>query len=85
MDGMNGIKAEKEVREKNTNTVLIFITGIKEYVFEAFDIYSFHYLLNPVTEQKFKEVFEQALRKAGLRKMRRKNSFLSIQETRELP
>ena len=75
MDGMNGIEAAKEVREKNADTVLIFITGIKEYVFEALDIYAFHYLLKPVTEQKFTEVFEQALKEAGLRKMRRKKQL----------
>lgn len=75
MYGMNGIETAKEVREKNADTVLIFITGIKEYVFEALDLYVFHYLLKPVTEQKFMEVFEQALREAGLRKMRRKKQF----------
>lgn len=75
MDGMNGIEAAKEVREKNADTVLIFITGIKEYVFEALDIYAFHYLLKPVTEEKFTEVFEQALKEAGLRKMRRKKQL----------
>ncbi|MDE7252482.1 MAG: LytTR family DNA-binding domain-containing protein [Acetatifactor sp.] len=75
MDGMNGIDAAKKVREKNADTILIFITGIKEYVFEALDLYVFHYLLKPVTEQKFKEVFEQALREAGLRKMRRKKQL----------
>ncbi len=75
MDGMNGIEAAKEIREKNAGTVLIFITGIKEYVFEALDIYAFHYLLKPVTEQKFTEVFEQALREAGLRKIRRKKQL----------
>ena len=75
MDGMNGIEAAKEAREKNADTVLIFITGIKEYVFEALDIYAFHYLLKPVTEQKFTEVFEQALREAGLRKMRQKKQL----------
>lgn len=75
MDGMNGIEAAKEVREKNADTVLIFITGIKEYVFEALDIYAFHYLLKPVTEQKFTEVFEQAFREAGLRKMHQKKQL----------
>lgn len=75
MGGMNGIEAAKEVREKNADTVLIFITGIKEYVFEALEVYAFHYLLKPVTEQKFTEVFEQALREAGLRKMRRKKQL----------
>lgn len=75
MDGMNGIEAAKEVREKNADTVLIFITGIKEYVFEALDLYAFHYLLKPVTKQKFAEVFVQALREAELRKMRRKKQL----------
>ena len=75
MDGMNGIEAAKEVREKNADTVLIFITGIKEYVFEALDIYAFHYLLKPVTKQKFTEVFEHALREVMLRKMRRKKKL----------
>lgn len=49
MDGINGMEAAKKIRERNANTVLIFITGIKEYVFEALDIYAFHYLLKPVT------------------------------------
>ncbi len=75
MDGMNGIETAKEVRERNADTVLVFITGIKEYVFEALDLYAFHYLLKPVTEQKFTEVFEQALREAELRKMRRKKQL----------
>ena len=75
MYGKNGNEASKEVRDKNADTVLIFITGIKEYVFEALDIYAFHYLLKPVTEQKFTEVFEQALREAGLRKMRQKKQL----------
>lgn len=75
MDGINGIEAAKEVREKSADTVFIFITGIKEYVFEALDIYAFHYLLKPVTKQKFTEVFEQALWEAGLRQMRRKTQL----------
>ncbi len=75
MDGINGIEAAKEVREKSADTVFIFITGIKEYVFEALDIYAFHYLLKPVTKQKFTEVFEQALREAGMRQMRRKTQL----------
>ena len=75
MDGMNGIEAAKEAREKNADTVLIFITGIKEYVFEALDLYAFHYLLKPVTEQKFTEVFGQALKEAGLRKIRQKKQL----------
>lgn len=60
MDGINGIDAAKSLRAENEDTVLIFITGAKEYVFDAFDVSAFHYLLKPIKEDKFKEVFERA-------------------------
>jgi len=42
MEGMNGIDTARALREQNEETVLIFITGIKEYVFDAFDVAAFH-------------------------------------------
>lgn len=76
MDGMNGIEAARELREKNANlgvedTVLVFITGIKDYVFDAFDLYAFQYLLKPIDEGKFAEVLERAVREATKKKERR--------------
>ena len=60
MEGMNGIDTARALREKQEDMVVIFITGVKEYVFEAFDVSAFHYLLKPVEEKKFSEVFERA-------------------------
>lgn len=60
MDGINGIDTAKTLREKKEETVIIFITGIKEYVFEAFDVAAFHYLLKHVMEEKFFRVLERA-------------------------
>lgn len=60
MDGMNGIETAKMLREKQGETVLIFVTGNREYVFDALDLYAFHYLLKPVDERKFREVLEKA-------------------------
>lgn len=61
MDGINGIETARQLREKqNDKTVLIFITAMKEYVFEAFDVSAFHYLLKPVDETKFTEVLCRA-------------------------
>ena len=48
MDGMNGIDTARALRQKADNTVLIFITGVKEYVFDAFDVAAFHYLIKPI-------------------------------------
>ncbi len=76
MEGMNGIEAARSLREKNANlgvgdTVLVFITGIKDYVFDAFDLYAFQYLLKPIDEGKFAEVLERAVREATKKKERR--------------
>lgn len=76
MEGMNGIEAARNLREKNANlgvedTVLVFITGIKDYVFDAFDLYAFQYLLKPIDEGKFAEVLERAVREATKKKERR--------------
>lgn len=68
MEGMNGIDTARALREQNEETVLIFITGIKEYVFDAFDVAAFHYLLKPIEENKFMEVFDRAVKEAEKRK-----------------
>lgn len=70
MDGMNGIETAKVLRERKEEAVLIFITGLKDYVFEAFDVAAFHYLLKPVREEKFAEVFERAVMEAEKQKQR---------------
>lgn len=68
MEGMGGIEAARSLRQKNMDAVLVFITGMKEYVFEAFDVSAFHYLLKPVGEKKFMEVLGRAVDEAGRRK-----------------
>ena len=35
------------MRKQQGDTILIFITGIKDYVFDALDLYAFQYLLKP--------------------------------------
>lgn len=71
MDGMNGIEAARSLRKRQEETVLIFITGIKEYVFDAIDLYAFQYLLKPLNEKKFVEVLDRAVKEAGRKKEKR--------------
>lgn len=61
MNGINGIDTARQLRQQQDESVLIFVTGIKEYVFEAFDVTAFHYLLKPIEEKKFHEVFDRAI------------------------
>ncbi len=71
LPGMNGIETARNLRKRHEETVLIFLTGIKEYVFDALDLYAFQYLLKPVDEKKFAEVLDRAGREAGRKKEKR--------------
>lgn len=61
MEGINGIDTAKELRQKHEDFILVFITGAKEYVFDAFEVSAFHYLLKPLEEQKVLTVYERAV------------------------
>ena len=71
MDGMDGIEAARRLRERQDDIVLIFVTGNRENVFDALDLYAFHYLLKPVDENKFKEVLERAAGEVAKKKQKR--------------
>lgn len=61
MEGKNGIETAKSLRRQNKTTVIIFVTALKEHVFEAFDVGAFHYLVKPFGDDKFREVFLRAV------------------------
>lgn len=65
MEGMNGIETAKRLRERQEDVILIFITGVKEYVFDALNLYAFQYLLKPLDEKKFAEVLKRAVKEVG--------------------
>ena len=70
MEGESGIETAKALRRKDETAVLIFVTALKEYVFEAFDVSAFHYLLKPVSEDKFRKVFAKAWEEAARREQK---------------
>ena len=72
MDGRNGIETARMLRQRNEETILIFITGLREYVCEAFDVEAFHYLLKPIEECKFVEVLCRAKRELEKRNKQHK-------------
>ena len=67
MEGMDGLSTARQLRRK-TDALLIFITGIREAVFDAFDVGAFQYLLKPVDEEKFAQVFARAVAQIGTTK-----------------
>ena len=65
MPGMDGMQAAKILRRKNEDMVLIFVTAVEEYVFQAFDVGAFHYLVKPFSDEKFDEVLKRAVQTIG--------------------
>ena len=61
MEGMNGMETAKKLR------ALIFVTGIKGQVFQAFDVGAFHYLMKPVDQEKLKSVLNRAVKEVEKR------------------
>lgn len=60
MDRMNGMELAKKLRSIGWKTILIFITAYADYVFDAFEVGAFHYLVKPVSDKKFEEVLHKA-------------------------
>ncbi len=54
----------RKIRERTSGAlpVIIFVTGYEKYVFDAFDVGAFQYLLKPVSEKRFAQVFERAVK-----------------------
>ena len=63
MEGMNGLETAKRLREAGWSMPVIFITGIKDYVFDAFEVEAMGYLLKPIDEEKFLQVYRRAVDK----------------------
>ena len=67
--GLDGMELAGQIRGRVivTQPVIIFVTGYERYVFDAFDVGAFQYLLKPVDEEKFAQVFARAVEqiKAG--------------------
>ena len=68
MPGKNGMETAKELRRKNKQVMIIFVTALDDFVFEAFDVGAFHYLVKPFDDRKFAEVLHNATEQSKNRK-----------------
>ena len=79
-DHPNGMALARQIRERvaGTQPVIIFVTGYDQYVFDAFDVGAFQYLLKPVDEEKFSKVFTRAVEqiRAGQEKPQKERTLI---------
>jgi len=66
MEGMDGMETARRLKEL-ADAILIFVTGVKEQVFDAFDVGAFHYLMKPVDQDKMLDVLRRAVQEVEKR------------------
>lgn len=76
MEEMTGIDAAKRLRTRETQPEIVFISAVQEYVFDAFDVEAFHYLIKPVDPAKFAKVYDRV----KMRIADKKKNFLETEE-----
>lgn len=59
----NGMWLARQLRNRKLTKqpIIIFVTGYETYVYDAFDVGAFQFLLKPIEEQRFSEVFQRAV------------------------
>lgn len=63
MEEMNGMETARRCRELAFEKILVFLSSSRRYVFEAYDVEAFYYLVKPVDQDKLKSVLRRAAEK----------------------
>ena len=58
MNNLNGLDTAKQLRKRNAGNVIIFITSYTHFVFDAFKVNAFRFLVKPITEKKIHETLD---------------------------
>ena len=56
MTGTNGIETARQLRQADPNLLIVFVTSSPEYVWDAFPVHPFDYLLKPYKEEKVQQL-----------------------------
>ena len=72
LTGRNGMETARELRKKDKNMILIFVTAAEEYVFQAFDVGAFNYIVKPIDDVKFADVLRRAVDELSSKRIQEK-------------
>lgn len=61
MKEISGMKLAKKIRAGGDSVPIVFVTGYDEYLEEGYDVEALHYLMKPLSEEKFNRVLDRAL------------------------
>ncbi len=61
MDGTDGMKAARELRNRSFKGFLIFVTSLEDYVYDSFEVFAYDYLVKPVSDEKIRKTLSRIL------------------------
>ncbi len=61
MPGMDGMKAARILRTMGNKTIIVFVTAVEEYVFQAFDVGAVQYIVKPFDRSKLIDTIKKAI------------------------
>ncbi len=62
MEQPNGMETARLLRQRGDHSLLVFVTVLKELVFDAFQVEAYDYLLKPLNIVHFKRTMDRAIR-----------------------
>ena len=63
MAGMDGMNLAKQIRRQNEEVLIVFTTGISDYIQEGYEVEALQYLLKPLKEENVHKCLKRALAK----------------------
>ncbi len=62
MAGMNGMQAAREIRKRDDNVLIVFVTNMAQYALESYDVHAYDFILKPLTYGNFYMKFRRVLK-----------------------
>lgn len=84
MGEMSGIELGDKIKTLYKDTIIVYITAHEKYALEAFRVRAFHYLLKPLTIEKFKLVLQEAVKAVKIINENRPVKILTVQTKGEI-
>lgn len=63
LDGMDGMAAAKKLKKRKTGCQIVFLTVLKDFVFDAFEVEAANYLVKPVPDEKLFRTLDRLMTK----------------------
>lgn len=60
LGGISGMEAAKQIRRRDMNLMLVFVTGYADFVFDGYAVGAMDYLVKPIKREKLAQVLTRA-------------------------